>query len=178
MPPSPNPLATNPPQTSPSPPQPHSPVPTIQDAVPADADAIAQIAIATFAQNFGHSMPAEHMHAFFAEAYTPAAISKELPDKRNRFFVARLEPPLGGTQNDGRVVGFIQMKLGTTEPCLPPDVPTCEINRIYVSVDHLGGGTGRLLMERGLQWARNQHYQEASYPRVSVLSMAVHDSLG
>ena len=48
------------------------------------------------------------------------------------------------------------MKLGTTEPCLPPGVPMCEINRIYVSMDHVGGGTGQLLMERGLVWTRNR----------------------
>lgn len=150
----PNAIATTEPQPSKSLSQPHELV--IQDAVPADADAIAKIAAATFALNFGHSMPAEHMQAFFAEAYTPTAISKELADKpRSQFFVARPKPARG-TEDDGKVVGFIQMKLGTTEPCIPPGVPVCEINRIYVSVDHLGGGTGRLLMERGLQWARDQ----------------------
>ncbi|KAM0796800.1 acyl-CoA N-acyltransferase, partial [Usnea florida] len=120
----------------------------------ADAEAIAKMGAATFANSFGYSMPAEHLQAYLAEAYTPTAIAKDLANEQNHFFVARLNS--ARAEENGKVVGFIQMKLGTTERCIPSDVPTCELHRIYVSFDQVGGGIGQLMMERGLQWAREQ----------------------
>ena len=127
----------------------------MQDAVAADAEAIAQMGAATFALSFGHSMPAEDMQVYLDESYTPSAISKDLANKQNQFFVARRLNSASPAAN-GQVVGFIQMKLGTTEPCVPSDVPMCEVHRIYVSAGHYGAGTGRLMMERGLDWARER----------------------
>ena len=139
------------PQTSTIPPQPSELV--IQDTVAADADAIVRIGVATFTLSYGHSMSAEHVQAYLAEAYTRGAISKDLACDQNRFLVARLNSALPA--ENSKAVGFIRMKLGTTEPCVPPDVPVCELHRIYVSSDHFGGGTGQRMMERGLEWARD-----------------------
>ena len=139
------------PQTSPSV-KPHEVV--MQDAVLADAEAIAKIGATTFANSFGYSMPVEHLQAYLAETYTPTAISKDLANKQNHFFVARLNP--ARAEENGKVVGFIQMKLGTTDGCIPPNVPTCELHRIYVSSDQVGGGIGQLMLERGLRWARER----------------------
>ena len=152
MAPSSNAIATTLPQTSTSLSNPHEVV--IQDAVAADAEDIAKIGATTFAKSFGYSLPAEHLQAYLAEAYTPSAIAKELANEQNHFFVARLNSARGG--ENGKVVGFIQMKLGTTEGCIPSNVPTCELHRIYVSFDQVGGGIGQLMMERGLQWARER----------------------
>ena len=135
-------------------PQSQTPNLSIEDAVPTDAEAIAKIGATTFATSFGYSMPGEDVKAYLEEAYTPTAISKDLANRQNHFFVARLQS--GDAAENGKVVGFLQMKLGTTEPCLPPDMPMCEINRIYVSMDHVGGGTGQLLMEGCLEWARDR----------------------
>ena len=121
----------------------------MQDAVAADAEPIAKIGTTTFAKSFGYSMPAEHLQAYLVETYTPAARSKELASEQNHFFVARLNAARAA--ENGEVVGFIQMKLGTTEECIPPNVPMCEIHRIYVSFDQVGGGIGQLMMERGLK---------------------------
>ena len=131
-----------------------SPELVIQDAVAADAAVIAKLGAATFAASFAHSMPAEHLQAYLEEAYTLTAISKELASKQCQFFVARLKPARAGEH--GQVVGFIQLKLGSTEPCIAPGVPLCEVNRIYVSANHSGGGIGQSMMERGLKWARDQ----------------------
>ena len=120
----------------------------IRAAVPSDALAIAKIGAKTFTISFTHSMPAEHVQAYLDKAYSATTISKEIDDPRNQFFVA--------SSPASEVIGFIQMKLGTTDPCLPQDVPLCELNRVYVSSDHLGGGTGQLLLQRGLDWAKEQ----------------------
>ena len=147
-----NAIATTLPQTSTSLSKPHEVV--VRDAVAADAEAIAKVGATTFANSFGHSMPAEHLQAYLAEAYTPTAIAKDLANEQNHFFVARLNS--ARAEENSKVVGFIQMKLGTTEGCIPSDVPTCELHRIYVSSDQVGGGIGQLMMGRGLQWAREQ----------------------
>ena len=127
----------------------------IQNAVPSDAEKIVEIGAATFAASFAHSMPAAHMQSYLDTTYTTAAILRELADTtRNHFLVARREST--NIVEGSKVVGFIQMKLGTTEPCLPPDVPMIELHRIYVSTDHFGGGTGQSMMGRGLSWARQQ----------------------
>ena len=152
MAPSSNTIATIQPQTFPSLPKPHEVV--IQDAIPADAEAIAKIGATTFANSFGYSLPAEHLQTYLASTYTPTAISKELANAQNHFIVARLNSTRAG--ENSKVIGFIQMKLGTTEACIPPNVPMCELHRIYVSFDQVGGGIGQLMMERGLQWARDR----------------------
>ncbi|KAL8841181.1 MAG: hypothetical protein Q9170_001035 [Blastenia crenularia] len=118
----------------------------VQNAVASDADAIAKLGATTFKTCFAYSMPAEDMETYLDNAYTPTAISKELDSNQDQFFVAKIK---------SEVVGFIQMKVGTTEPCIPSDWSMCEVHRIYVSPDRVGGGTGQLLMERGLQWARD-----------------------
>ena len=128
--------------------------PVVQQAVAADVEAIAKIGASTFSITYGHSIPAEHLQAYLEKTYTPAAISNEIASKKNKFFIARLNP--SPAIESGEVVGFIQMKLGTTEPCIPPYVPICELHRIYVAPDHLGGGIGQLLVDRGLNWARDQ----------------------
>ena len=147
-----NTIATTESQTSKCLPQPNEVV--TQDAVAADAEAIAKIGAMTFTNSFGYSVPADHLQAYLMTTYTPVAISKELANEQNRFFVARLNSARGAGNSE--VIGFIHMKLGTTEPCVPSDVPTCELHRIYVSLDHLGRGIGQLMMARGLQWARDQ----------------------
>lgn len=139
------------PQTSTILPQPSELL--IQDAVAADVEAIVKIGIKTFTLSYGHSMPAEHVQAYLNEAYTQSAISKDLASDQNHFLVAKLNTAL--VAENGKAVGFIQMKLGTSEQCIPPDVPMCELHRIYVSSDHFGGGTGQRMMERGLEWARD-----------------------
>ena len=112
----------------------------MQDAVATDAEAIAKIGAAIFAASFGHSVPAEHLQAYLDEAYTPTAISRDMANRQSQFFVARLRST--SAAETGEVVGFIQMKLGTTEPCLPPDALMCELHRIYVSPHYHGGGIG------------------------------------
>lgn len=125
----------------------------IREATLADADTIAEIGRVTFHACFAYSMPEEDVQAYLDKAYSVAAIAEEVADaQRNSFFVAQIDRP--GTKEHGKVVGFVQMKLGTTEPCLPPDADLCELHRIYVSLDCTSGGVGKMLAERGISWAR------------------------
>ncbi|KAL6719166.1 hypothetical protein ACLMJK_003403 [Lecanora helva] len=131
----------------------NSPRLVVEDALLVDAEAIATIGLATFTQSFAHAVPPEHLQTYLDRTYTPDAIAKDLADPSNKFFIARLNPP-SGLEYGGQVIGFIQMKLGTTEECLPAGEQMCELHRIYVSLDHIGSGTGQALVERSLLWAR------------------------
>lgn len=122
-----------------------------------DAKHIAEIGAATFASSFAHSMPAEHMEIYLQTTFTADAIAKEMDDSAgNRFYVA-----VTAQSQEDLVVGFIQMKVNTTEPCIPRDINLCEIHRIYISVQQIGGGVGQKLMEVGLQWSR-KHLEDQS----------------
>ncbi|KAL9595688.1 MAG: hypothetical protein Q9219_006284 [cf. Caloplaca sp. 3 TL-2023] len=136
------------PQHAPSKPLSHPHELVMKEATAVDAEAIAKIGRTTFKACFAYSMPEKDMQAYLEKVYTPAAILEEIAlSEKNRFFVAKL--------GSGESVGFVQMKIGTTEPCIPRDASVCELHRIYVSLDRLGGGAGQLMMEHGLNWARD-----------------------
>lgn len=89
----------------------------MQDAAAADAEAIVKIGVATFTQSYGHSMPAEHIQAYLDAASPWSAILKHSASDQNQLSIARLNFALA-TKNV-KAVGFIQIKLRTTEPCIP-----------------------------------------------------------
>jgi len=93
-------------------------------------------------------MSGEDMQAYLDLTYTPEAIALEIGDTRNTFLVA-CQP---------EVIGFVQLKKGTTEACLPLDTPVTELHRIYMHHESNGRGVGRLLMEAAHTIAKNEHY--------------------
>lgn len=126
----------------------------VRKATLSDASAIATINAETFIHTFAFSMPAEDVETYTTTVTTPAAYTEAISNEaENVFFVAVFADHQNPTKN-GQVAGFIQMKMGTTEPCVPTDIPTCELHRIYCSKDSTGLGVGRLLIERGLKWAQ------------------------
>jgi len=125
----------------------------VREARSSDAASIASIGAATFEASFGHSMPKEHLDDYLSTTYTEATFLKELSNPSDQFFIAEL--PLDDS-SQSTPIGFIQVRKGSTEPCIPKDIPGIEIYRIYVSKDHLGAGAGKVLMERGIQWAEDQ----------------------
>lgn len=117
---------------------------TIRPATDSDAMSICQIGASTFKASFEYSMPVEHCAAYVAKTYNVRTIAAEITNPESTFFVA---------DNGEQVVGFIQMKVNTTEPCLPENISLCELHRIYVSMNEVGRGLGGLLIAKGLKWA-------------------------
>lgn len=116
--------------------------PTIRRAGPADAEALAAIGRATFAETFGHLYPPEDLAAFLAEAHGLARARADLADPAKAVWLA---------QADADVVGY-----AVAGPChLPhPEVtPACgELERIYLLAAHQGGGAGSRLLAEALGW--------------------------
>lgn len=142
----------------------------VREGRPSDAAAIASIGGATFEASFAHSMPKEHMDDYLSTTYTEANFSKELQSPQDQFFIAEL-PSSDTTQSTP--VGFVQVRKGSTEPCIPNDVPGIEIYRIYVSKDHLGCGAGKALMERAMQYAEGELAKERTSGQKALIWLGV-----
>ena len=116
--------------------------PAIRRAGPADAEALAAIGRATFAETFAHLYPPEDLAAFLADAHGLERARADLADPAKAVWLV---------ESDGEVVGY-----ALAGPChLPhPEVtPACgELERIYVRATHQGGGAGARLLGEALAW--------------------------
>lgn len=120
----------------------------VRAAKASDLNAIQAIGAETFLKNFGHSMPKDDMTHYLA--MYKVTVDEELRDSAsNVFYVAEDVETIS-------VVGFIQLKRGTSEPCLPKSAEIREIHRIYVDSSHASKGIGAQLMETGWSWARDE----------------------
>lgn len=128
---------------SPPPPPPPQEI-HITPATPDLAPSIAAIGHTTFTASFAHSLAPKDLQAYLSTTYTASAIHAELSDTRaNTFYVARLA--------SGTVVGFVQVKHCTTDPCLPPELKLVEIHRVYVATEQHGRGIGGKMLEHVLK---------------------------
>ena len=115
---------------------------TIRRATPADAQALSEIAKATFTETFGHLYPAEDLEPFLEEVYAPERMKAELADPAKAAWLVEVE---------GAAVGH-----ALAGPCdLPHDevTPDCgELKRLYLLKAHQGGGVGTRLLDTALAW--------------------------
>jgi GNAT superfamily N-acetyltransferase len=121
---------------------PDRPSPAIRRAGPDDAEALAAIGRATFAETFGHLYPPEDLAAFLAESHGLARATADLADPKKAVWLV---------ETDAQVVGY-----AVAGPCkLPhPEVtPACgELERIYLLAAQHGGGAGSRLLAETLAW--------------------------
>ena len=114
----------------------------IRRAGPADAEGLAAIGAATFAETFAHLYPPRDLAAFLAEAYSVERARADLANPRKAAWLV---------EADGVAVGH-----ALAGPCkLPhPEVtPACgELDRLYLLKAHHGGGTGSRLLAETLAW--------------------------
>jgi GNAT superfamily N-acetyltransferase len=121
---------------------PDHPAPTIRRAGPGDAEALAAIGRATFAETFGRLYPPADLAAFLADSHGVARAQADLADPAKAVWLV---------EAGGEVVGY-----ALAGPChLPhPEVtPACgELERIYLAKSHQGGGAGGRLLAEALAW--------------------------
>jgi ribosomal protein S18 acetylase RimI-like enzyme len=114
----------------------------IRRVTPADAEALAAIGAATFAETFGHLYPHEDLEAFLADAYGLARTQRDLADPAKAAWLVEAR---------GEVVGYAQ-----AGPCeLPhPDVtPACgELKRFYFVERWQNRGLGGRLFDAVMAW--------------------------
>ena len=111
----------------------------------ADAAALADVGRRSFCETFAHLYAPHDLAAFLEEAYTAAALSRELADPSKRFRLA---------EDAGQLIGFC--KLGLTVS-LPIDLGArrgMELKQLYLLRSHLGAGIAPDLLDWALEEAR------------------------
>jgi ribosomal protein S18 acetylase RimI-like enzyme len=122
----------------------------IRFATDADAETLAQIAWQSFYDAFAdHPKNApEDMKAYMNEAFTPEAISRDLAEPDNVYFVAEL---------GGKIVGYAKLKQNSREDCTNGEHPI-ELCRLYSLNEYIGKGIGKALMLDCLEFAKDENH--------------------
>ena len=114
----------------------------ITPAALSDASSIANLGSTVWTAAFAWSVadPADAV-AYTNTYYTTEAWEKELVDPTSDTYVAR------SVASPSTVLGFVQIKRGTVEPCLKEITgPMVELHRIYVDGKTHGKGIGKALL--------------------------------
>jgi ribosomal protein S18 acetylase RimI-like enzyme len=127
---------------------------TYRDAVPSDAEAVADVFRTSFVDTFGHLYPAADLQEFL-NSKTAAQFREEIENPRYAFRLA---------EDSGQVAGYV--KLGPPE--LPIEAPsnTIELCQLYVLKEWHGSGFATALMDWTLDQAaarRAEHIQLSVY---------------
>ncbi len=119
-----------------------SATPAIRRARTADAEALAAVGSATFAETFGHLYPPADLAAFLAEAHVPARWAADLADPTGAAWLVEV---------DGQAVGYAR----AGRCALPHTDVTArcgELKAFYLLKPWQGGGLGGRLFAEALAW--------------------------
>jgi ribosomal protein S18 acetylase RimI-like enzyme len=126
---------------------------TIGYAAASEAAAIAKIGTDTFTIAFGHSVSAQDLADFLATTYSTASVQRDMQNPRVVTWVAR--------DSTSKVLGFVQLVRGLSEPCIPGDAAThAELRRLYVDATAHGRGIGSKLMAAVEAQARAEGFKQ------------------
>lgn len=121
----------------------------VRPAAEHEAEALHELAAATFPLACPAHLPAAAIDAFIAENLSVAAFVAHLANPDHAVLVADV---------DGRLLGYALTKLGRPEDAdvlaAVPDGPWCELSKLYVHPDGHGSGAAAALLEAVLLEAR------------------------
>lgn len=134
---------------------------TIRNARSGDVDQVIQLGSHVFNLSFGHSLEPQDLQAYLDEAYTQDAIADEIADPKKDLLVATIPatPREDLDASREKVVGFVLLTRGSSDPCIDNLESKIELQRLYVHADHQGSGIGKLLTKRVEEMAREERYE-------------------
>lgn len=124
---------------------------TIRDATDGDAGFVAAIGRDVFSHTFGYSLSEEDLQTYLQETYTEALISEEIKDPLKHLMVA--------CNDANKVLGFVQLTKGSSEPCVADAENPIELQRLYVHHGSHGLGIGKMLIKQAEKVALAQGYK-------------------
>ncbi|KAF7550011.1 hypothetical protein G7Z17_g6000 [Cylindrodendrum hubeiense] len=124
---------------------------TVRLATLDDSTQIAKLGAHVFTVTFGHSVPPHELQAYLEETYSPLAVAAVLEDPQKNAHVA--------IDEDGNVLGFAILALGTTRACVENMENPVELQRIYVDTAVHGKGVGWMLADSIEKKARKQGFR-------------------
>lgn len=112
-----------------------------------DLSTLQSVAKSTFIATYGTYNTPENMRVYLETHFSEKAIIAQLNDSEVQFFLAE--------QND-TIIGYIKVNKGSAQT--ESDYPnTLEIERIYVIPEFHGKGHGRLLLQKAIEVAKEDH---------------------
>ncbi|KAG2177376.1 hypothetical protein INT44_007887 [Umbelopsis vinacea] len=124
---------------------------TIRDATVDDAESVAAIGREVFTISFGYSVSEEDLQTYLQETYTEALVCEDIKDPLTHLMVA--------CNADDKVLGFVQLIKGSSEPCVEDAENAIKLQRIFVHHESHGLGIGKLLIKMAEKVASSQGYK-------------------
>lgn len=134
----------------------------IRKAAASDNGTLAALGAEVFTATFAHSCTKEQLQAFLDEAYTPEAIARDIADSSKDVLVAtEADGDDSSTPGDGsgKLLGFIYLTRGSSEPCVEHLERPVELQRLYISLGAHGKGLGKALSLAADALAREQGFR-------------------
>lgn len=122
---------------------------TVREATEADIPPMRQVAITTYQDTFARFNTPENMQAYFEQAYALDVLMEELHEAHSKLFIAC---------EDDHILGFARLRRCDEVVDLLGE-NTIELQRLYVLTAAQGKSIGKLLMERALRFAADNHYE-------------------
>lgn len=113
-----------------------------------DLELLRSISIQTFTETFAHQNTESDMQKYVAEKLSLEQLSKELHTENSSFYFLKFNE---------QIIGYL--KLNTKDAQTEAQGNNCvEIERIYVKQDFQGKDFGKLLMQKAIEFAKQQLY--------------------
>jgi GNAT superfamily N-acetyltransferase len=113
----------------------------------ADAQLLSELGARTFYDTFAQDNTPENIDAYLQRSFSPEIQFKELADPGVIFLIAEFE---------GIPVGYAQLILDSQDEPIKGLKPL-EVRRIYASIEHLGKGVGKELMQATIREAQQRN---------------------
>lgn len=121
-------------------------VPELRKATHSDLPELLALARTSFLQAFTAGNKPENVQAYLAEAFTEDKLTKEMQEPASTFILANL---------GGKLVGYTKLNLAAAQADVQ-DPRSVEVARLYTLEEVWGKGMGQLLLEAGINFARQE----------------------
>lgn len=113
-----------------------------------DLEQIQNIAIETYNETYSHLNTPENMHDYLENAFSTAQLKKELDNEHSTFFLL--------LENDA-IAGYLKVNVDNAQTQQVSNENALEIERIYVKSNFQDRGLGRILLNKGIEIARDKN---------------------
>lgn len=117
----------------------------IRPASPSDARSLSAFGARTFEVAFGPDNNPDDLRDYLESHYGPNIQREEIFDPAIPTLLA---------EDEGVLVGFVQIRLGSNHPSVSSDVPA-ELWRIYIEPERMGSGLAQALLKAARVLARS-----------------------
>ena len=116
-----------------------------------DAAEIAHLGSNVFSATFGYSIPPADLEHYLRETYSIKTVEDDISHPDHDVAVV--------CDSDDHVIGYAQLRRGSSEPCVADAERPVELLRLYVNPKNHGQGIARVLVEEMESMAREAGFK-------------------